>query len=153
MPVIGEEKAKEKAAKRANALREVGPDSVVKNLSQWSKFASRDSKPDSKALRQEILDRSGKPAPTTWSNDQMYGWLLLNPRTDNTPIPPSAEDEATPVQEDEPDDRPVEDGDPPVHEDAGTQEAERESPMQQARMEQAAIDSASSKGTPEAHTN
>ena len=38
MPVIGEEKAKEKAAKRANALREVGPDSVVKNLSQCPKF-------------------------------------------------------------------------------------------------------------------
>ena len=94
MPVIGEEKAKEKAAKRAAALREVGPDTDVKNLSQWAKFKSRDSKPDSKALREEILGRSGKPAPTTWSNDQMYGWLLLNPRTDNAQAPPSAEDEA-----------------------------------------------------------
>ena len=109
MPVIGEEKAKEKAAKRAAALREVGPDTDVKNLSQWAKFKSRDSKPDSKALREEILGRSGKPAPTTWSNDQMYGWLLLNPRTDNAQVPPSAEDEALPDPEDDPGDPPVQD--------------------------------------------
>ena len=49
MPVIGEEKAKEKAAKRAAALREVGPDTDGKNLSQWAKFKSRESKPSLRA--------------------------------------------------------------------------------------------------------
>ena len=92
MPPIGEAKAHEKATKQAEELRLIGPETLALNLSQWAKFKSRESKPSSRGLREEILARSGKPAPSSWCNDQLYQWLRLNPRLE-VPIGTAATEE------------------------------------------------------------